>query len=236
MYVYIYTCIYTYLRATSLFAGHESCRHLGKRDGHRRLRNKPPLLTRPLLRVCPSPLAFGLRHDPSRSAKACEMNARSRHETPRDEIPARARGMYLGICVAFAWARDGRVFCRHLYSSVHSGHPAQDAPGPPSSACCSHPRARPEQLRRQRPRLERGRAHDRQRRLAEPAGVKGILAIIAVIAIILCLGGGRRRSFLSDLVSFARSGPREVCGSTDGGRPRWARGGIDRLGGKRRNI
>ena len=69
---------------------------------------------RPLLRVCPSPLAFGLQPDPSWSAKACTTNTRSHHGTPRDEIPARARGMYLGMCMVFSCARDGRVFCNHL--------------------------------------------------------------------------------------------------------------------------
>ena len=69
---------------------------------YRCLQNKRPLLTRPLLRVCPSPLAFGLRPDLSWIAKACKINARSRHETPRDEIPARARGTYLGLCISLA--------------------------------------------------------------------------------------------------------------------------------------
>ena len=79
------------------------------------LQNQRPLLMRPLLRVCPSPLAFGPRPDPSCSVKARKINTRSRHETPRDEIPARARGMYLGMCMAFSCARDGRLFCKHLY-------------------------------------------------------------------------------------------------------------------------
>ena len=83
-------------------------------EHYRCLQNKRPLLTRALLRVCSSPLAFHLRPGPSWSATACKMNARSRHETPRDEIPARARGMYLGMCMALSCTHDGRLFCKHL--------------------------------------------------------------------------------------------------------------------------
>ena len=74
------------------------------------LQNKRPLLAHPLLRVCPSPLAFGLRPDPSWSANVCNINARSRHETPRYEIPARAGGMYLVMYMAFSCARYGVYF------------------------------------------------------------------------------------------------------------------------------
>ena len=83
------------------------------------MQNKSPLLTRPPLCVCSSPLALHLRPDPSRSAKAFKISTRSRDETPRDDIPARVREMYLGMFVAFSCARDRRLSCKHLY------HPGQ---------------------------------------------------------------------------------------------------------------
>ena len=52
---------------------------------------------------------------PSWSAKACKINARSRHETPRDKIPARAWGINVGMYMAFTCARDGCLLCEHQH-------------------------------------------------------------------------------------------------------------------------
>ena len=55
------------------------------------------------------------RPHPSWSPRACKINTRSRHETPRNDIPARVRGLCSGKCMAFSCARDGGLFCKRLY-------------------------------------------------------------------------------------------------------------------------
>ena len=73
---------------------------------YRRWQNEHPLLMRPPLHARSSPPASHLRPDPSWSAAACKINTRSRDETPRDDIPLRARGIYLGMCTVVPFAHD----------------------------------------------------------------------------------------------------------------------------------
>ena len=74
--------------------------------------------------------SFHLRPDPSWSAKACNRNNRSLHETPCDDILVRPREMSLSLCMVFSCARGGRakrVFCHCLHSSIRACHPCAGA-------------------------------------------------------------------------------------------------------------